>query len=410
MISDQTAKRDLNRYQLLRLLQREGPLRRSHLSKKCGIRITSTTSLTDELIREGILALQSADRPRSPVTFTSGRWFTAVAAVTPDRIEFARIGMDGDVEGYFETKLHSALSAEALQAELLAGLQKLRPSGSERLFGVGVALTGIVDSKNGLWHSAIHFPHVHGVDLVSHLGQAFGCPVLIENEARASLWGALWFERPLSTLQNVVYLSLGSGIGSAVLINGELYAGSHFWAGELGHMSAGNEGRVCCCGKTDCLETYCSIPALEAEITHVMPHSGSTPISLHLADAIRKNPVAANVAARVMAQLGHHLGRLAAYVDPEAILLGEQEPAFYEALLPFLRRHIQSEFHGRGTSSLRIEIVSKPEFAPLRGIAAMVIHEAFQNTLSPLYAKRPLFTAAPLLARSDSRKAAKSSR
>jgi len=124
----------------------------------------------------------------------------------------------------------------------------------------------------------------------------------------------------------------------------------------------------------------------------VMPSLGNTPSPLELADAIRKNPVAANVADRAMARLGRHVGTLAAYVDPEAILLGDQEPALYEALLPSLRRHIHSEFQGRGTEALPIEVVASPEYAPLRGVAAMVIHEAFQNTLSPLYREHPIFT------------------
>ncbi len=375
----------------MRLLQRTGPQRRGELSKASGIRISSVINLTDELVAEGILELQEPDRPRSPLAFTSHRWFVAVAAVMADRVEFARVGMDGRVEGHFRRDIDPECSSEALQMALREGLETVRSTSPGRLFGMGVSLAGIVDPENGLWHSAIHFPNIHRVPLASALNQALDAPVLLENDARASLWGALWFEPRLATLRNVVYFSLCSGIGSALLIEGRLHTGAHFWAGELGHMRAGDEGRECCCGKTDCLETYCALPALALELSRVMPSLGSAPSPLELADAIRKNPVAANVADRAMARLGRQVGTLAAYVDPDAILLGEQEPTLYEALLPSLRRHIASEFQGRGAGELPIELVSAPEYAALRGMAAMVIHEAFRNTLSPLFRDHPIF-------------------
>jgi glucokinase len=396
MITDQTAKRDRNRYGLLRLLQRKGSQRRGELSKASGVRISSVINLTDELVAEGILELREPDRPRSPLAFTSDRWFVAVAAVMADRIEFARVGLDGRVESHILRRgISPECSSIALQVALREGLEAVRSSCPGRLFGMGVSLVGIVDPGNGLWHSAIHFPNIHRVPLASTLSQALDAPVLLENNARASLWGALWFEPRLAALRNVVYISLCSGIGSALLIEGRLHTGTHFWAGELGHMRAGEEGRECCCGKTDCLETYCAMPALGLELSRVMPSLGSSPSPLDLADAIRKNPVAANVADRAMARLGRQVGTLAAYVDPDAILLGEQEPTLYEALLPSLRRHIASEFQGRGADELPIELVAAPEYASLRGMAAMVIHEAFRNTLSPLFRDHPIFTGAP---------------
>ena len=382
MISDQIAKRDKNRYELLRLLQRQGPQRRGELSKISGVRISSVINLAEELIAEGILELEEKDRPRSALKFTSGRWFAAVGAVAADRIEFARVGLDGCVACHSRVSIGPEISAEAIQVALRKGLATIRASGSGRLLGMGVALSGIVDTDQGLWHSAIHFPNVHQVSLAAHLNHVLDCPVLIENDVRASLRGALWFEPHLATLRNVVYLSLCSGIGSALLVDGKLYKGAHFWAGEMGHMLAGNEGRECCCGKMDCLETYCSLPALAADLIRVMPALGSNPSPRDIADAILKNPVAANVADRAMAKLGRQIGTLAAYVDPDALLLGEQEQALYEALLPSLRHHIQSEFQGRGTVDLPITLVKSPEHAPLRGIAAMVIDEAFKNTLS----------------------------
>ena len=393
MISDQITKRDRNRYELLRMLQRQGPLRRSELSRECHVRISSIISLTDELIAEGLVTLNEPGRPRSPLTFTSDRWFVVTGAVMADRIEFAQVGLDGQVYNYTRQAISNRASAQTLQAALFQGLDAQRTLCPGRLLGMGIALTGIVDPAQGLWHSAIHFPAVKSVSLAPDMEALLGCPVMVENDARASLWGALWFEPRLAALSNVVYLSLCSGIGSALLIQGHLHTGAHCYAGELGHMRAGEDGRPCCCGKSDCLETYCAIPALAADLRRVEPLMNDEATPADLAELIRSNPQAAEIADQAMARLGRLLGTLASYVDPDAILLGEQEPALYEALLPSLRHHIQQEFQGRGAEALPIELVASPEHAPQRGIAAMVINEAFRNTLSPLYRQRPIFTA-----------------
>ncbi len=391
MISDQTTKRDHNRYQLLRRLQQQGPLRRSELSRACHIRISSIISLTDELIADGVVELLEASHPRSPLAFTSNQCFVATGAVMADRIEFAQVGLDGQVSNYTRHKIRANASAATLEEALRHGLEMIRKSCPGRLFGMGVALTGIVNPAQGLWHSAIHFPSIDRLSLASSLDQALGCPVMVENDARASLWGALWYKPRLPPLENVVYLSLGSGIGSALLIKGQLHTGSHFWAGELGHMQAGDEGRVCCCGKSDCLETYCALPALAAELHRIEPALTEEATPRELADFIRVNPQAATVADQAMGRMGRLLGTLASYVDPDAILLGEQEPALYEALLPALRHHIQEKFQGRNAEAVPIDLIAAQEHAPLTGIAAMVIHEAFRNTLSPLYRGRPFF-------------------
>jgi predicted NBD/HSP70 family sugar kinase len=349
-------------------------------------------SLTDELIADGVVELQEASHPRSPLAFTSDRCFVAAGAVMADRIEFALVGLDGQVRNYTRQKVRPHASAATLQDALQQGLDTLREACPGQLFGMGVSLAGIVDPTRGLWHSAIHFPHIARHAIASTLDEALGCPVMVENDARASLWGALWYNPNLTALENVVYLSLGSGIGSALLIKGQLHTGSHFWAGELGHMQAGDEGRVCCCGKQDCLETYCAIPALAAELHRITPSLDENATPRELADLIRVNPQAAAVADQAMARLGRLLGTLASYVDPDAILLGEQEPALYEALLPSLRHHIEEKFQGRNAETIPIDLIASQTHAPLTGIAAMVFNEAFRNTLSPLYHGRPVFT------------------
>lgn len=392
MISDKTRTRDRNRYAILRDMQRHGALRRTDLSRRCGIRISSVVSLVDELIGKRFVRLVEQDHPRSAVTFTQGEWYVLAATVASREITFGRVDISGHVDSSFCVALPEESTQDDIVTTLCEGLSSLHGQQPERTLGAGIALTGIVTRSGGIWHSAIHFPSVHNMALMDAVALRLNLPVMIENDARASLWAAVWFDPRLTDCRNAIYLSLCAGVGSALMIDGRPYPGAHQWAGELGHMRAGSEGRHCSCGKANCIETYCSLPALRADILRAAPGLAPLPDAASVAEAIRRNPVAANIAERAMERLGTLLGTLAAYVDPDVILLGNQNPQLYEALLPPLRLHLQRQFQGRGVLDLPIEIVPDAIHAPLCGMGGLILNEVFQGSLSSFNTRGGPFT------------------
>jgi predicted NBD/HSP70 family sugar kinase len=301
------------------------------------------------------------------------------------------VDLTGQVDSFASTPLPPQANPAHIIDAICKGISTLNSIDPKRTLGVGTALTGIVTRHTGIWHSAIHFPAILDVPIMAEISNRTGLPVLVDNDARASLWSAVWFDPRLTECRHVIYLSLCGGIGSALMIEGNPYPGAHQWAGELGHMRAGTEGRICFCGKTDCIETYCSLPALQGDILQVMPELAPLNDALSVANAIRRYPAAAAVAERAMERLGALLGTLTAYVDPDRILLGNQAPELYQALLPSLHFHLHNQFQGRGTLNLPIEIVSDAIVSPLRGMAGLVLNEVFQDSLSPFNQRRSPF-------------------
>jgi predicted NBD/HSP70 family sugar kinase len=380
MSSEQSKKRNLNRYHLLRTLQAVGPLRRRELGETCGIRLSSITSLVDELLTAGILENQVADRPRSPLTFTRERWFVASACVTATELRFALVGLDGQVSQSRRIEL-CEVSYPELYAALCSGLADLQSDSPGRVLGLGVALPGIVDSLEGIWHYAAKLPQIHRVSLCDELSAHFGLPVHVENDVRCSLWAGIWFEQLLAKYRNAIYLSVTFGVHSALLINGELHSGASFSAGEIGHLKAGEENRPCQCGATDCLESYCSIPALACEISRLAPELGPLADATELAMAAQRSETAAAVLDGAMERISRVLSPLVAYVDPQVILLGNQASEFYEAVLPSLRRHLgATHMEGRKKAKVPIEIVVS-ESPVLRGVAGLVLNEIFKGDM-----------------------------
>jgi predicted NBD/HSP70 family sugar kinase len=131
----------------------------------------------------------------------------------------------------------------------------------DRLLGVGVAIPGIIDEKSDT------ITHASTMNLVNTplgpIRDAIPYHTLFGNDANLGGF-AEWCLRP--TNPNIAYLSLESGVGGAVLINGATYVGDHGRSGEFGHICVEPGGRECDCGKRGCLQAYCSTRCLSDDL------------------------------------------------------------------------------------------------------------------------------------------------
>lgn len=126
--------------------------------------------------------------------------------------------------------------------------------------GVGLAVAGFLDDKCEVVRFAPHLPW-RDAPVVKDMERVFQLPVILEHDANAAAWGE-WRYGAAVGGKNVVMVAIGTGIGAALLINGQLYRGSFGTAPELGHIQVVRNGRSCACGKRGCWERYCSGTAL----------------------------------------------------------------------------------------------------------------------------------------------------
>ena len=149
---------------------------------------------------------------------------------------------------------------EPFIAELAAAVSKLiKDSGTEgKVRGVGVGApngnyyTGTIEAAPNLTWGR------NKVEFAKLLTEAIGLPVVLTNDANAAAVGEMTYGAAKG-MKNFIMITLGTGVGSGIVINGEVVYGHDGFAGELGHVAAvRNNGRTCGCGKTGCLETYAS--------------------------------------------------------------------------------------------------------------------------------------------------------
>jgi glucokinase len=189
-----------------------------------------------------------------------------------------KIGLVAEGKIVAHTKVHaeSGMSlAQRLQGvgDVVDGL--LHAHGLKPM-GVGLAFPGIVDAGNKrILSRYVKYPDAQNLDLAAWAGQRWGVPLAVENDARAALVGE-WQYGAGQRCDNLVLVTLGTGFGSAVLLDGRLLRGRNHVAGNLGgHMTINVHGGTCNCGNIGCLETESSAWALGDYVRQQRGFAGS---------------------------------------------------------------------------------------------------------------------------------------
>ena len=146
------------------------------------------------------------------------------------------------------------MAACALDAIKEGGLTK------EQIEWIGIGTPGIANSATGIIEYSNNLDF-HNVPMVKWISEATGLPAFVENDANAAAYGE-YVAGAAKGAQNAVCITLGTGVGGGVVIDGKIYAGSNFAGAELGHTILNMDGPQCTCGRKGCFEVYSSATGL----------------------------------------------------------------------------------------------------------------------------------------------------
>jgi glucokinase len=153
---------------------------------------------------------------------------------------------------------------DAVIEDMVGAIQKLKRNfQSGNLRGVGIGVPGFIRMKEGIivgWHNA---PGFDGFPVRDEISRRLGSPVQLENDANAAALGEKWMGAGRD-VDDLVLLTLGTGIGGGIIMGGKVLHGFVGMAGELGHMTVSSNGNPCGCGNQGCLEKHASATAVEA--------------------------------------------------------------------------------------------------------------------------------------------------
>ena len=228
----------------------------------------------------------------------------------------------------------------------------------KKILGIGVGCPGAVNAQKGVLPRSPNLPGWTGLPLRNILKKATGLPVSLANDANAAALGESFFGAGKKS-KNFIYITVSTGIGGGIVINGQLYEGSSFVAGEIGHMSIVPEGRKCNCGQKGCLEAYASGTAIGNFVRERMAQSNAR-VWKSLTGNKRFHAQQVGMAAREghklsiesYRQAGYYLGigiaNLLNILNPEQVVIGggvlkSAHTVFWRSMVQSAKQHAWPE-------------------------------------------------------------------
>lgn len=268
MISSKYTIREQNEAQILNQIIKHQEISRATLSKITSLNKASVSSITKKLIGDQLIIEkrigEATSRGRKPIMLTFNSKAAMVIAIDLgyNYINGVLSFLDGSeikkiqlIDTYVNKK-----NVQKIINQIVETLISFAPNTFHGIVGMTIAIQGQVLNDKII---STDYYDLADINLIKLLNENYNFPVYVENEANLSALGEYTFS---SDIENLVSISLHSGIGIGVVKNGKLDVGGMGYAGQLGHTILFPNGRKCVCGNYGCLEQYCSTKIIYQEV------------------------------------------------------------------------------------------------------------------------------------------------
>lgn len=380
--------RETNELKLLHVIRDRQPISRADLVKATGLRAGTVSVIVNRLIRNAVVH-QGEEAPSSggrPATYLQVNAEKAYVVGLSIGVNQTMYGI-GDFNGRILSQ--RTLRTEPEPKEFLAhvsraiGTQLKTAFPRARVAGLGVSVPGLIDRIDG---HLVRSPNLgwRDVPIRSILEAELGVPIHVENDANAAALSELWYgPMELWSAHCMLFVLVVEGIGTGLILNGEVYGGSRIGLGGFGHIPMDPEGPVCSCGNVGCWEVLASDRATLARFATAdgkdNRHVGSVSELIALAQSGDR------LARRELLKTGSLLGRgikgLAHGLAPEVVVVGGQIAAAWPIIEPALSKEVQGEYlvPEVSTPQLRPASVEQPSFFGAFPLALSNAARAFLN-------------------------------
>lgn len=329
-------------------------LSRADLARLLGLSRVAVSDLVADLLELGVVVETGVARSGAP-----GKRATKLQ-IADDWRDIVVLDMSGTrsvqgalfgLHGTIRRRVERPLSAERGQAALdvmVDTIRDLLDGASRPIIGVGVGTPGVVDAHSGVVTSTnLGWQRVRVGEFVR---EAVGLPVDVGNDAHLA---ALAERRFQGASDDFIRMQISRGVGAGLVIAGQLVHGRHGGAGEIGHVVVDRRGGTCSCGKVGCLETWVSLPALQAML------DGAEDRDAVLAEAGTK--------------LGQALSFVVAMTETVDIVLGGPPELLDGPFREAAERTLNASIRIEGKTSSRMSLSSLGGDAVLLGAVALVL-------------------------------------
>src|SRR6266567_442581 len=178
-------------------------------------------------------------------------------------LRVAAISTDGQLLEKITLGVKVALGRDHVIGEMCDAIRRLSDhySGGGKLVGAGIGVPGIIDMETGMMRKSANLPGWADYPVRDEIERRLGTHIFLENDANVAALGEKWLGAARD-VDNMAMVTLGTGIGGAIILNGKIFYGMNGMAGEFGHVTVEPNGVPCGCGNHGCAERYASATAV----------------------------------------------------------------------------------------------------------------------------------------------------
>jgi Transcriptional regulator/sugar kinase len=343
--------RDINQTVFMHLIRERQPISRADIAKFTGLRAGTVSAIVNRLIKndlvyEGIEGPSSGGRPPKYLYINAESFYVLAIDIGVLDTVVAVSDFNGRILKQISTM--TAGSADKFLDKLCDMIEELIKSHFPRArFGsVGVSVPGLIDRETG---SVKISPNLEweNVPLRETLEARLGLPVFVENDANAAAFSELWYG-PVeeSNVRTLLFVLVVEGLGTGLIINGELHVGSRLGLGGFGHMSIDPNGELCSCGRRGCWETFASERATVERYHRVTAKQGLPLVGLQdlIALADKGDQMAIESLKITGEYLGEGISNLVHGIFPETVVIGGDIISAWPIIEPIVRQRVHSRY------------------------------------------------------------------
>jgi glucokinase-like ROK family protein len=380
---------------IFKIIRDQGPLFPADIVRKTGLAKSTVSVYVDRLIAVGLIreeAKPGGKRRMLKVAESAG--YVIGVDLGQTHLNVGLCDLEGEIldSVYGEADLlhetPEAILSRVIEASRnLSSRNAFKPSA---LFGIGFGLPGPVDYAHGVPVSPPVMPGWDRFPVASYLAREFTCPVFVDNDVNVMALaerdkGAASGER------DFLFVKAGTGIGAGIIVDGRIYRGAKGAAGDIGHISVGDDETLCHCGNRGCLEAIAGGRALASLARQSAESGASRFLAARLAE---KEKITAELLAKGAAmgdeeslrlliaagkRLGDVLAKLVNFFNPALIVVGGGLSNLGERYIASIRESVYRRSTPLATSDLVIKRSTLGDRAGVTGAAILVLDEIFSQ-------------------------------
>ncbi|WP_240511814.1 ROK family transcriptional regulator [Paludifilum halophilum] len=388
--------KSLNKSLILNVIRTDGPISRAEIAKKTRLTPPTVTNLVNDLlesrlVQESDLGVSTGGRKPIMLKINSEAFQVIGIDVGVSHIKVIVATLDAAIIDSLYIKVIQPLDKESLIKLLNESIRRIMEKAAlrkERVIGIGVGMHGLVNPDRGVGIFAPNF-NLHDIPIRESLESEWDLPVEVENDVRAMALGESWFGHGQG-LEDFICLNVGMGVGAGIILNQELFRGTSYTAGELGHTTIDVEGPTCACGNDGCLQALTAGPAIAARAQRGLRMGRKSRISEFVqgdwsqmtGETVYQAACQGDEFAReILADTGRYLGiGIANFINtlnPQKVIIGGGVSKSGDFIMETLKETVETRALNISAKAIAIQTAKLGDDATAIGAATLVLKKLF---------------------------------